>query len=57
MSLMEFVRASSASSALLGRFCCANEATQAEADEQKNNTIALFNQYHYKREVYGKRTV
>ena len=43
MSLMEFVRASSASSALLGRFCCANEATQAEADEQKNNTIALFN--------------
>ena len=42
--------------ALLGRFYCANESTQPEADKQKR-TMALFIQYYYKREAYCEKTV
>ena len=42
--------------ALLGRFCCANEATWPEVDKQKK-IMALFVHYHYKGEVYCESTV
>ena len=41
---------------MLGHFCCAKEATQPEADEQKKDNGFIYS-IHYKREVYCERTV